>query len=97
MFERSKVPLNKWLLCNLPSRFIEEGHFSAYQIHRMLGVTYKTAWFMCHRLREAMKPTDNTPLGGKGKTVESRRSIRWRLKSSSVPTASPLPRRRSLP
>ncbi len=43
---------------------------SAHQIHRMLGVTYKTAWFMCHRLREAMRP-DSGPLGGPGKTVEA--------------------------
>jgi hypothetical protein len=43
---------------------------SAHQIHRMLGVTYKTAWFMCHRIREAMKD-DGSPLGGPGKVVES--------------------------
>ena len=70
VFERSKVPLNKWLLCNHLLVSSKKG-ISAHQIHRMLGVTYKTAWFMCHRLREAMKPTDNTPLGGKGKTVEA--------------------------
>ena len=44
---------------------------SAHQIHRMLGVTYKTAWFMMHRIREAMKPTDPEPLGGPGMIVES--------------------------
>ena len=43
---------------------------SAHQIHRMLGVTYKTAWFMCHRIREAMKD-DGSPLGGPGKIVEA--------------------------
>ena len=43
---------------------------SAHQIHRMLGVTYKTAWFMCHRIREAMKD-DAGPLGGPGKIVEA--------------------------
>jgi hypothetical protein len=47
----------------------QEGHL-AHQIHRMLGVTYKTAWFMCHRIREAMKD-DGSPLGGPGKIVES--------------------------
>jgi transposase-like protein len=36
----------------------------------MLGVTYKTAWFMAHRIRHAMTPTDTPPLGGEGKTVE---------------------------
>jgi len=43
---------------------------SAHQLHRMLGVTYKTAWFMMHRIREAMKPSNPEPLGGPGKTVE---------------------------
>jgi transposase-like protein len=42
---------------------------SAKQIERMLGVTYKTAWFMCHRIREAMK-TDNGPMGGPNSIVE---------------------------
>jgi transposase-like protein len=46
---------------------------SAHQLHRMLGITYKSAWFMAHRIREAMKPTgsDADPLGGEGKIVEA--------------------------
>ena len=46
---------------------------SAHQLHRMLGVTYKTAWFMAHRIREAMKEDvqSSGPLGGEGKTVEA--------------------------
>jgi hypothetical protein len=46
---------------------------SAYQIHRMLGVTYKTAWFMCHRIRGGRKEENTTsgPLVSKGKTVEA--------------------------
>jgi hypothetical protein len=44
---------------------------SAHQIHRTLGVTYKTAWFMMHRLREAMVETNPTPMGGKGKKVQA--------------------------
>src|SRR4051794_8018108 len=44
---------------------------SAHQLHRTLGVTYKTAWFMAHRIREAMRPTDDGQLGGEGKTVEA--------------------------
>jgi transposase-like protein len=70
VFERSKIALNKWLLCNHLLCAGKKG-VSAHQIHRMLGVTYKTAWFMCHRIREAMKPTNPTPLGGEGKTVEA--------------------------
>ena len=69
IFERSKIALNKWLLCNHLLCAGKKG-MSAHQIHRMLGVTYKTAWFMCHRIREAMKD-DGSPLGGKGKTVEA--------------------------
>ena len=71
VFERSKVPLNKWLLCNHLLCASKKG-MSAKQIERMLGVTYKTAWFMCHRIREAMK-TDGTdgPLGGPNTVVEA--------------------------
>ncbi|HEY0411806.1 MAG TPA: IS1595 family transposase [Allosphingosinicella sp.] len=69
VFERSKVPLNKWLLCNHLMVSSKKG-ISAHQIHRMLGVTYKTAWFMCHRIREAMKQ-DSGPMGGPGVTVEA--------------------------
>jgi transposase-like protein len=69
VFERSKVPLNKWLLCNHLLVSSKKG-ISAHQIHRMLGVTYKTAWFMCHRLREAMKPSNPGPMGGPNSYVE---------------------------
>ena len=69
VFERSKVPLNKWMLATYLLASSKKG-MSAHQIHRMLGVTYKTAWFMMHRIREAMKPTNPAPLGGPDKTVE---------------------------
>src|SRR5688572_7555827 len=69
VFERSKIPLNKWLLATHLLCSSKKG-MSAHQIHRMLGVTYKTAWFMAHRIREAMKP-DTGPLGGEGKIVEA--------------------------
>jgi len=70
VFERSKVPLHKWLLCNHLLCASKKG-MSAHEIHRLLGVTYKTAWFMCHRIREAMKPTNPGPLGGPDKVVEA--------------------------
>ena len=70
VFERSKIALNKWLLCNHLLCSSKKG-MSAHQIHRMLGVTYKTAWFMCHRLREAMKPDSDGPLGGPNAVVEA--------------------------
>ena len=70
VFERSKIPLHKWLLCNHLLCSSKKG-MSAHQIHRMLGVTYKTAWFMCHRIREAMAPVaGDPPLGGANKVVE---------------------------
>jgi transposase-like protein len=70
VFERSKIPLNKWMLATYLLASSKKG-FSAHQLHRSLGVTYKTAWFMMHRIREAMKPSNPEPLGGEGKTVES--------------------------
>ncbi len=72
VFERSKVPLNKWLLATYLLSSSKKG-ISAHQLHRTLDVTYKTAWFMCHRIREAMIHDTNTtgPLGGKGKIIEA--------------------------
>ncbi len=70
VFESSKVPLNKWLLANHMLCASKKG-ISGHQMARMLGVTYKTAWFMMHRIREAMKDTDTTPIGGYGKTIEA--------------------------
>jgi transposase-like protein len=72
VFERSHIPLNKWVLASHLMAASKKG-MSAHQLHRMLGVTYKTAWFMCHRIREAMKEdiSSSGPLGGEGKTVEA--------------------------
>lgn len=70
VFERSKVPLHKWLLATHLMCSSKKG-ISAHQIHRTLGVTYKTAWFMAHRIRESMSDTTPTgQLGGGGKVVE---------------------------
>ena len=74
VFERSKVPLNKWLLANYLMDSSKKG-VSAHQLHRTLGVTYKTAWFMAHRLREAMREEGPAPLGGEGKTVEADETV----------------------
>ena len=56
IFERSKVPLNKWLAATYLITSSKKG-VSAHQLHRTLDVTYKTAWFMLHRIREAMGET----------------------------------------
>lgn len=69
VMERSHVPLHKWLLATHLMAASKKG-MSASQMGRMLGVTYKTAWFLCHRIREAMKD-DGTPMGGEGMTVEA--------------------------
>lgn len=71
LFERSHIPLTKWLLATHLMAASKKG-ISAHQLGRMLGVTYKTAWFMAHRIREAMAPApDAGPIGGEGKTVEA--------------------------
>jgi transposase-like protein len=70
VFERSKVPLHQWVYATHLLTSSKKG-ISAHQIGRMLGVTYKTAWFMCHRIREAMRPSEFTPMGGSGKIVEA--------------------------
>jgi transposase-like protein len=70
VYERSHIPLHKWLLATHLLASSKKG-ISAHQLHRMLGITYKSAWFMCHRIREAMDDKTTTPMGGKGKTVEA--------------------------
>lgn len=69
VFERSKLPLNKWLLA-VHLMCASKKSMSSHQIHRMLGVTYKSAWFMTHRIREAMKSGSTGLLGSGGGTVE---------------------------
>jgi transposase-like protein len=72
VFERSHIPLTKWLAAFTLMCSSKKG-ISAHQGHRMLGITYKTAWFMWHRIREAMARggMDVPPMGGEGKTVEA--------------------------
>lgn len=68
IFEGSHIPLNKWLLAFHVLCSSKKG-MSAHQLHRMLGVTYKSAWFMAHRIRYAMEqPAFTTLLSG---TVEA--------------------------
>src|SRR5262249_13151094 len=66
IFERSKIPLHKWLLAFRLMAGSKKG-ISAHQLHRTLGITYKSAWFMAHRIREAMFPAGRDhKLGGGG-------------------------------
>ena len=71
LFERSHIPLNKWLMAAFLLCSSKKG-ISAHQMHRMIGVSYKSTWFMMHRLREAMRDGHSTdPLGGQNKIVEA--------------------------
>jgi transposase-like protein len=71
VFERSHIPLHKWLMASHIMAASKKS-VSALQLQRMLGLgSYRTAWFLCHRIREAMKPAKVGPIGGKGHTVES--------------------------
>ncbi|HEV7255445.1 MAG TPA: IS1595 family transposase [Mesorhizobium sp.] len=94
VFERSKIPLNQWLLATFLLASSKKG-MSAHQLHRMLGVTYKTAWFMAHRIREAMKEdvASSGPLGGEGKTVEADETYIGKRETPRPPS----PQRRGLP
>jgi transposase-like protein len=70
IYERSHIPLTKWFLATHLLCASKKG-MSAHQLGRMLGLPYKTAWFMAHRIREGMRELNPTPMGGEGKTVEA--------------------------
>lgn len=70
VFESSHIQLHKWLLAAYLLCSSKKG-ISSNQLARALGVTYKTAWFMTHRIREAMRTGSFSPVGGSGKTVEA--------------------------
>jgi transposase-like protein len=70
VFERSKISLCKWLFAMHLMGSSKKG-ISAHQMHRMMGVTYKTAWFMMHRIREAMRDGNPAPMGGEGGQVQA--------------------------
>ena len=70
IFERSHIPLHKWLLGFRLMCGSKKG-MAAHQLHRTLGVTYKTAWFMAHRIRESMRDLNPGPMGGPNSVVEA--------------------------
>ncbi len=74
LFERSHIPLHKWLMAMFLLAASKKG-MSTHQMHRMLGLSYKSTWFMTHRLREALREGMDFgpgfgPMGGNGKPVE---------------------------
>ncbi len=68
IFEDSPLPLRHWVYAFARMCASKKG-ISAHQLHRELGITYKSAWFMCHRIRHAMEETGGI-LGGDGGAVE---------------------------
>jgi transposase-like protein len=92
VMERSKIPLNKWLLAMHLMSSSKKG-YSAHQLHRTLGITYQSAWFLAHRIREAMKDMGSEAMGGSDKIIEAdetyhgkRETPRKRNKYSPPPT-----------
>lgn len=69
LYERSKVPLNTWLAATHLMMASKKG-MSALQVGRMLGLSKKTAWFLCHRIRESLRENNPELLGGPNKVVE---------------------------
>jgi transposase-like protein len=70
VMERSKIALHKWLQAFHLMCSSKKG-VSAHQLHRTLDITYEAAWFMAHRIREAMRAGGLAPLGGSGQIVEA--------------------------
>jgi hypothetical protein len=78
IFEETHLPLHKWLQAIHLMCSSKKG-ISSHQLHRVLECTYKTAWFLSHRIREAMRSDDFTPMGGNGKVVEADETYIGRL------------------
>ena len=80
VFEDSHVPMRLWLQAMYLLCSSKKG-ISSNQLHRTLGVTLKTAWFMSHRIREAMRTVGVAPMGGEGEIVEVDETFIGRLES----------------
>jgi transposase-like protein len=74
LYERSHIPLHKWLLATHLIVSSKKG-MSALQLSRMLGITYKSAWFMSHRIRAQMTPSKRGPIGGANRVIESDETV----------------------
>jgi transposase-like protein len=81
VFESSHVPLRIWLQCVHLLASSKKG-ISSNQLSRTLGVTLKTAWFMSHRVREAMRVLGVEPMGGAGKVVEIDETAQGRVEGA---------------
>ncbi|MCT2401718.1 IS1595 family transposase [Novosphingobium mangrovi (ex Huang et al. 2023)] len=79
VFEHMRIPLHKALQAVYLMTSSKKG-ISAHQLHRVLEITYKSAWFLCHRIREAMRDGDLAPFGGNGGIVEVDETFIGKLK-----------------
>jgi len=83
VFEASHVPMRVWLQAMVLMCASKKG-VSTNQLHRSLGVSLKTAWFMSHRIREAMRTVGMQPMGGAGKAVEADETYYGQVKGEPV-------------
>lgn len=83
VYERSHIPLHKWVYATYLMNASKKG-ISAKQLERMLKITYKSAWFMAHRIRESMSPASLPPMGGEGSTVEMDETYYGKLETPHV-------------
>jgi transposase-like protein len=81
VFEASHVPMNLWLQAMYLLCSSKKG-ISSNQLSRTLGVTLKTAWFMSHRIREAMRVTGVDPMGGAGEVVETDETLMGKVEGA---------------
>src|SRR4030095_16449194 len=84
IFESSHLPLNVWLQAIFLIAASKKG-ISSHQLHRMLGITLKTAWFLSHRIREAMRSGDLDKFGSDGGTVGVDETFIGRIEGTYVP------------
>lgn len=86
VFESAHIPLHKMLQAVYLLSASKKG-CSAHQLHRILQITYKSAWFLAHRIREAMRTGGLGPMGGGGQIVEVDETVIGRLEGVPKQTA----------
>jgi transposase-like protein len=87
VMESSHIKLPKWVLAIRLMTSSKKG-MSAHQLHRSIGITYKSAWFMFHRIREAMADPAAPKIGGEGKIIEADEAYYGKRKAPVVPSAA---------
>ncbi|MGD0533045.1 MAG: IS1595 family transposase [Methyloceanibacter sp.] len=95
LMERSHIPLTKWLAAMHLTTASKKG-VSAHQIHRMLGITYDSAWFLAHRLRDAMRNPKAGPIGGQNKVVEADETFISEGRQKTAPLRKTPPKKESV-